>query len=91
MATFTEKARVVNQCLHAYGIHSATLQPEAAPAAPLPAYAGGAAATAAAAAADDGDVASVSSSLRRRRLDPACQIICSSVCQNLTCCAKMET
>ncbi|KAJ4412417.1 hypothetical protein N0V82_008812 [Gnomoniopsis sp. IMI 355080] len=80
MATFTEKARVVNQCLHAYGIHSATLQPEAAPV--VPASAGDVTAT-------DG-AASVSSSLRRRRLDPACQIICSSLCQNLTCCAKIE-
>lgn len=81
MATFTEKARVINQCLHAYGIHSATLQPEAVPA--VPASTGDVTAT-------DG-AASVSSSLRRRRLDPACQIICSSLCQNLTCCAKIET
>jgi zinc transporter 1 len=28
VASFLETARIINQCFHAYGIHSATLQPE---------------------------------------------------------------
>lgn len=28
VASFMEKARTISECLHAYGIHSATLQPE---------------------------------------------------------------
>jgi zinc transporter 1 len=28
VSSFIDKARTVNECLHAYGIHSATLQPE---------------------------------------------------------------
>jgi zinc transporter 1 len=28
IASFMEKAQIFSQCLHAYGIHSATLQPE---------------------------------------------------------------
>lgn len=28
MADFMERARTISECLHAYGIHSATLQPE---------------------------------------------------------------
>lgn len=80
MDSFLEKARTVNECLHAYGIHSATLQPETLkPEEVLNATTG---------SVSD---ASASSSLRRRRLDPACQIICSNLCQPLMCCTKMET
>lgn len=28
VATFIETARHINECLHAYGVHSVTLQPE---------------------------------------------------------------
>lgn len=28
VAGFVEKAKIIRECLHAYGIHSATLQPE---------------------------------------------------------------
>lgn len=86
METFKQKAHVINECLHEYGIHSATLQPEAAPPASSPTI------VAAATATTDGAASSVSSaSLGRRRRDPDCQIICSSVCQKLACCAKIDT
>lgn len=88
MSSFLEKARTVNECLHAYGIHSATLQPET-----ISTTRDGEENTAAAAAATTGTISpeSTSSSLRRR-LDPAaCQIICSNLCQNLMCCTKMES
>lgn len=92
MSNFIEKARTVNECLHAYGIHSSTLQPETAEdAAQAPQDA--AAATAVTTTASSGSVAEgVGSSLRRRRLDPAaCQMICSNLCHNLMCCTKIET
>lgn len=31
LSTFVSKAKIINECFHAYGIHSATLQPELAP------------------------------------------------------------
>lgn len=94
MSNFIEKARTVNECLHAYGIHSSTLQPETAEDAAQVAPQGGADATAVATtAASSGSVSEgVGSSLRRRRLDPAaCQMICSNLCHNLMCCTKIET
>lgn len=100
MSNFIEKARTVNECLHAYGIHSSTLQPETAEEfAQAPQDDAAAAATTTApdtaitAAASSGSVSEgVSSALRRRRLDPAaCQIICSNLCHNLMCCTKIET
>lgn len=99
MSNFIEKARTVNECLHAYGIHSSTLQPETAEEyAQAPQDDAAAAATTAdtaitPAAASSGSVSEgVSSALRRRRLDPAaCQIICSNLCHNLMCCTKIET
>lgn len=94
MSNFIEKARTVNECLHAYGIHSSTLQPETTAGNPVQdAAAAAAAATSATASASSGSVSeSVSSSLRRRRLDPAaCQMICSNLCHNLMCCTKIET
>lgn len=99
MSNFIEKARTVNECLHAYGIHSSTLQPETADEsarAAQDAAAAAAAATssssAAAAAAPDSVSDGTGSALRRRRLDPAaCQMICSNLCHNLMCCTKIET
>lgn len=90
MSNFIEKARTVNECLHAYGIHSSTLQPETAEElAQAPQETTAAATTVSA----PGSVSEgVSSALRRRRLDPAaCQIICSNLCHNLMCCTKIET
>lgn len=91
MSNFIEKARTVNECLHAYGIHSSTLQPETAEATAQAEQDAAAAATTASASA--GSVSEgVSSALRRRRLDPAaCQMICSNLCHNLMCCTKIET
>lgn len=79
MESFIEKARTVNECLHAYGIHSATLQPETVVSEQDSNLSG---------MGPDG----VSSSLRRRRLDPpaACQILCSNLCHNLMCCTKLD-
>lgn len=88
MSSFLEKARTVNECLHAYGIHSATLQPETVSVTQQEATATGHHSS-----NNNNDAESnSSSSLRRRRLDgPACQIICSNLCQNLMCCTKIES
>lgn len=84
VSSFIDKARTVNECLHAYGIHSATLQPETV---------GSGEESGAGESTAQGSVSGgAGSSLRRRRLDPAaCQMICSSLCHNLMCCTKMET
>ncbi|KAK3688514.1 cation efflux family protein [Podospora appendiculata] len=62
VANFMEKARTVRECLHAYGIHSATLQPELLPTQPqmpaAPESAISAAAAAAASSAEGGGVGS---------------------------------
>ncbi|KAI1775471.1 cation efflux protein [Hypoxylon cercidicola] len=98
MTNFMDRARTVGECLHAYGIHSATLQPELAT--PTPSTATTAPTdtepkqveevTANLAAATDGatgDAVSVGGSIRRRRPETtACQIVCGNVCESLTCC-----
>ncbi len=102
MSDFIERARTISECLHAYGVHSATLQPElAAPTANAPAIvAAGAGAGAGAETGSGSDTGSnggsgsstvgpTTASVRRRRVEAAsaCQIACSSVlCESLTCC-----
>jgi len=70
LASFMDQARLITECLHAYGIHSATLQPE------LVSSAGTGA---------SGDVAE-SSGLRLRATNSACRITCGTACETLTCC-----
>ncbi|OTB13072.1 hypothetical protein K445DRAFT_76587 [Daldinia sp. EC12] len=95
MSDFMNRARTVGECLHAYGIHSATLQPElATPISPLSANNSNisrnniniSAETPAAATA--GTDSSSGASIRRRRPDISapCQIVCGNICENLTCC-----
>ncbi|KAF3768040.1 hypothetical protein M406DRAFT_350878 [Cryphonectria parasitica EP155] len=87
MDSFLEKARTVNECLHAYGIHSATLQPET-----LTTRTTRTTVTVSDNVSEnDSGSGSTGSSLRRRRLDPeSCQIVCGSLCQDLMCCTKIE-
>ena len=75
MQIFMEKARVVTECLHAYGIHSATLQPELA----ATVQADGVEVE----QAREGNATHVR--LRRTEMRP-CQISCGNVCEELTCC-----
>ncbi|KAI1474018.1 putative cation diffusion facilitator family metal ion transporter [Daldinia eschscholtzii] len=95
MSDFMNRARTVGECLHAYGIHSATLQPElATPISPLSTNNSNisrnniniSAETPAAATA--GTDSSSGASIRRRRPDISapCQIVCGNICENLTCC-----
>ncbi|EOO03892.1 putative cation diffusion facilitator family metal ion protein [Phaeoacremonium minimum UCRPA7] len=89
VSNFMEKARTVSECLHAYGIHSATLQPETAAGAAALAAAAAAAAAAPAESINNAVADSASSSLRRRGLNPAaCQMVCGNLCENLMCCTS---
>ncbi|KAI0150362.1 cation efflux protein [Xylariaceae sp. FL1272] len=95
MTEFMEQARTVQECLHAYGIHSATLQPELASARQSMSEINSpngstAVATETEASSANGSanmrVAAVAP-LRRRRTDAsACRIACGNLCENLTCC-----
>ena len=80
VSNFMEKAKTVSECLHAYGIHSATIQPELVKPSPSEA--------AAAASAAPAPTVSTASSLRRRALPaPGCQMLCGrGLCDNLMCC-----
>lgn len=86
MTEFMNSAKTVAECLHAYGIHSATLQPELPPSD---------ASTIVASSASN--TPSVASSVRRRRANggdgPAasCQMACGNLCQNLMCCTTITT
>ncbi|KJK80383.1 hypothetical protein H634G_04622 [Metarhizium anisopliae BRIP 53293] len=70
---FTEKAKIVMECLHAYGIHSATLQPEVLP--PITEQ-------------HVEDVSNArETTIHRRRLNRSgCQLVCGSVCGGMRCC-----
>jgi zinc transporter 1 len=74
---FMERAKTFSECLHAYGIHSATLQPELAPT------------VVEREVEDDGvatgtSVRSVAGSLRQRVAK--CELTCGSLCEPLMCC-----
>ncbi|KAI1098308.1 cation efflux protein [Jackrogersella minutella] len=100
MSDFMDRARTISECLHAWGIHSATLQPELA----TPTTASSLTIVENTNDNDDrtstdntivnptftavGTVSSSSTSIRRRRTEIAapCQIVCGNLCESLTCC-----
>ncbi|KAF2427277.1 cation efflux protein [Tothia fuscella] len=63
-------AKIINECLHAYGIHSATIQPEVA-------------ASSYQSASDGNDSASLR---RRIRGQTGCELHCGSDCEDKSCC-----
>ena len=69
MPEFLKVAKTMNECFHAYGIHSATLQPEIASYIPV----------------KDGQASEETQHLRKLSLEK-CQVVCSAVCEELTCC-----
>ncbi|KAI1430275.1 cation efflux protein [Xylaria sp. FL1777] len=96
MTDFMDQAKTVKECLHAYGIHSATLQPELARSAATSTQntsniSSGSSirsghTTRSGAGAAAGPVPTAAS-LRRRRTDGSgCQIVCGNLCDSLTCC-----
>ncbi|KAI0446995.1 cation efflux protein [Xylaria telfairii] len=98
MTDFMEQAKTVKECLHAYGIHSATVQPELAepnrtitPSSSAHGDGGSRNDDAARGSASNGS-RSAAASLRRRRVDGSgCQIVCGNICESLTCCNTTGT
>ncbi|KAI1161085.1 cation efflux protein [Nemania serpens] len=95
MADFMDQAKTVTECLHAYGIHSATLQPELASpvavAAEISSMPGGDGSSSRSEGTTRNGVevgpVSAAASLRRRRTEGSgCQIACGNICESLTCC-----
>ncbi|GAB1199724.1 hypothetical protein APSETT444_009081 [Aspergillus pseudonomiae] len=68
---FAKTTKTMNECFHAYGIHSATLQPEACPLAE--------------AISTEHESAETMQELRKRSLEK-CQVLCGTLCEELTCC-----
>lgn len=81
VADFMERARTVNECLHAYGIHSTTLQPEI---------------VAAAAATPASTTTTLVSPSPAPTIKPdqdkavRCQIVCGKLCEDLKCCSGLN-
>lgn len=72
LANFMDQAQRIGECLHAYGIHSVTLQPELETSIGVD---GGA------------EPATEGQGLRlRREATSSCQIVCGDVCEPLKCC-----
>ncbi|GAD94947.1 endoplasmic reticulum mannosyl-oligosaccharide 1,2-alpha-mannosidase, putative [Paecilomyces variotii No. 5] len=67
MSSFLGLAKIINECFHAYGIHSTTLQPELLDA-PATVH------------------SETEGSSLRRRPNTRCQVICGTLCEELTCC-----
>lgn len=74
MSSFMNIANTINECLHAYGIHSATLQPELVP--PILDV-----------SAQGGDGSPESRQRRRSMPIESCMVGCqTSQCEQLSCC-----
>ncbi|KAH7160879.1 cation efflux protein [Dactylonectria macrodidyma] len=82
--SFADKAKIIMECLHAYGIHSATLQPEVSATGPM-------------ALSEDPlgmhptliEPGTGVISRRRRGGQRHCQLICGSMCDGMRCCAHV--
>lgn len=92
ISSFMDKAKTIGECLHAYNIHSVTLQPELIRKIPPPAIGNGPThqldplAASSAATTNDKELARVDPSLKQRTLAQGCQVNCGSVCERYTCC-----
>ncbi|EMT60377.1 Zinc/cadmium resistance protein [Fusarium odoratissimum] len=81
---FADKAKIIMKCLHAYGVHSATLQPEVLEASPVIMPGSG--------PGSQGQATSISvcRTQRSRGGEQECQVICGSSCDGLRCCAPVH-
>ncbi|KAF7591334.1 hypothetical protein BBP40_001658 [Aspergillus hancockii] len=70
VANFAKTTKTINECFHAYGIHSATLQPETSPVAEV---------------VRGHALTEMHQGLRKRSLEK-CQVMCGTLCEELTCC-----
>lgn len=90
VSSFMEKAKTVSECLHAYGIHSATIQPE------LAAKPSDSSEPSGSSEAIVSSSASTTPATVRNRKRPlttlgACQMLCGKgICENLMCCTAQK-
>ncbi|KAK7420037.1 hypothetical protein QQZ08_010564 [Neonectria magnoliae] len=83
--SFADKAKIIMECLHAYGIHSATLQPEVA--------AAGSVSLSENAQETQTSALEMGSSVTNRRRGGGqnhCQLICGSLCDGMRCCTHVQ-
>ncbi|RKK18287.1 hypothetical protein BFJ70_g5189 [Fusarium oxysporum] len=85
---FADKAKIIMKCLHAYGVHSATLQPEVLEASPVIMPGSGPGSQGQATSIDANH--SVCRTQRSRGGEQECQVICGSSCDGLRCCAPVH-
>ncbi|VTT66359.1 unnamed protein product [Fusarium fujikuroi] len=85
---FADKARIIMECLHAYGVHSATLQPEVLEASPVIMPDSGPGSQGQATSIDANH--SVCRNQRSRGGEQECQVICGSSYDGLRCCAPVH-
>ncbi|KAE8307464.1 cation efflux protein [Aspergillus transmontanensis] len=71
VTNFAKTTKTINECFHAYGIHSATLQPETCPMAEV--------------ICTEHESVETVQELRKRSLEK-CQTMCGTLCEELTCC-----
>ncbi|KAE8334440.1 hypothetical protein BDV24DRAFT_172558 [Aspergillus arachidicola] len=71
VTNFAKTTKTINECFHAYGIHSATLQPETCPMAEV--------------ICTEHESVETVQELRKRSLEK-CQMMCGTLCEELTCC-----
>lgn len=90
IAGFMEKTKVINECFHAYGVHSTTLQPE-----PVSRYLSGDVRSSVAGGDDrggeeehgvDGDGGLRLRETRAGKKDFSCVLKCSGSCDEYACC-----
>jgi zinc transporter 1 len=81
---FADKAKIIMECLHAYGVHSATLQPELVASSPVTISDSGPESQATLIDANH----NAPTSRRPRGGQQDCQLICGSLCDGLRCCAS---
>ncbi|KAF7550596.1 hypothetical protein G7Z17_g5604 [Cylindrodendrum hubeiense] len=83
--SFADKAKIIMECLHAYGIHSATLQPEVSATGPMSLSEDPRETQTAAI-----ELGSTVPSRRRRGGQSHCQLICGSLCDGMRCCTHVQ-
>lgn len=82
---FADKAKIIMECLHAYGVHSATIQPELVASSPVTMSDSG--------PESQATLLDANHIALTRRLSRGgehnCQLICGSLCDGLRCCASI--
>ena len=100
IANFTKRAKTMGECLHAYGVHSVTFQPELSSLLlpPLPPQVAGGSDTASMMTSSVSSTATVDRPKKKQKpgaaptplVPTACQLVCGDEsCKDLMCCAQV--